>query len=346
MLSRLKRWLNLDGDVPKVPAVKALLRKPGLEAFSQAATDMDKDVILRTHPFWQQNNIVQSLPVQDFFAVLRHVLDITQKFRYSTVHGDDTWDQSDVEYFRQLRGLAWAEPSQYLVLQKIALEWGHTQPEYNDEARAIVKKQIALNSGYMDINWFSQAEHGLRNGLSISLHHILHELQMFTERKQLDHIFEKHPVFSEYFDDPKYDEGIIDWIQQRSRSTHLLHWVAGHHRRLTSWVLAEHFNKPGEIEVLADRCNDGPVLKAWYGVPPTSSDVQAEPMSQLLYAQKYNASLIPPGKQLPAAWAIALSLCTTGLEFQKTLAMSQAVDQSIITLDLPEMDLGSGHLGY
>lgn len=314
----------------------ALLRLSGVEAFGLAPTEMDKDAILRTHPFWQKQSIVESLPIEHFLPVLQHILSITQTCRHSVVYGDNTWDSDDMAYFKNLRGLAWAEPEQYFPLQQQALKFAKEQPQYQDELRRVVQKQIAENAGYMNILWFAQAEHGINHGLMVDTSDVLTQMRQASKVNRLDDILNTHPMFQVFLTDPIYEDAILGWIGRDRPKVHCLSWVAGNHQHLTSWVLAEHFQKPEQIQALAVQCEDGALLKAWYGVPLTYLDIEKEPLARILYAQKHDPSLLMPDDQLPSSWQVALSLCVTGLDFKKMLHMSSTLQQTT-TLSLPDL---------
>lgn len=317
-----------DKKQTKGDMAKSLLTLGGVEAFLAADGVAPRDDVLSKHPFWQRDNPMLGLDASTCLKILHHILDIHEQYMMPLRYGhpafgydffDDPQDERD--RIRAMKGIAWGMPEEYMKWQEQAVVLAQQEPAYAAELLDVVAMQVRFNGAGDEDNehWPSQAEHLLANGGTLGVAEILTGLRQAVDVASLDTTLAQNPHVAQFLNNSTYDREAIAWGRQNEQN---LHWLAAQHPRLSSWEIAEGINDPKSIAALADLTRDGAVLKAWYGVELKADEIATHPLAYSLYVHKHAPIYMEEAQPLPDVWSMALSLCTTGVDFKNMLLMA------------------------
>lgn len=306
------------------PVVKKTVEETGVEAFLAADGVGPREDILKKHPFWQRAEPMQELEADVYLQVLQHILNVHEQYAMALRYGhpafsfdydDDIGAERDK--IRAMRGISWGEPKEYIKWQEHAMVLAQKEPAYADALLEAIGLQVRLNAGGDDVRWLAQAEHLLRYNGTLDANAALTGLcsSSITMEKALN----DYPLLSLFLDDPTYHKDAIAWATQNENN---LQWLVKSHQQLSSWAIAEHLNDTKNVTVLADMTHDGAILKAWHGVALTSEEIASHPQAYALYVHKYAPIYMEEAQPLNDTWSMALSLCSTGVDFKEMLLMA------------------------
>lgn len=225
------------------------------------------------------------------------------------------------ERIRAMKGISWGLPGVYVEWQAQAIVLAQKEPLYAAELLDVVAMQVRFNgaSEHDNEDWPAQAELLLSGGGTLTAADVFTGLLQSAGTVELDGVLAANPRIAHFLKDSNYDQDAIAWSRQSDKH---LHWLAAVHPRLSVWDIAEGIKDAKSIAALADLARDGAILKAWHGVELSSVDIACHPLAYALYVHKYAPIYMEEAQPLPDAWSMALSLCTTGVDFKNMLLMA------------------------
>lgn len=303
---------------PPVPPAPKKIARSGLELFLAATDALAREKVLKEHPFWQAKEVELQLDGHQVAAVIEHICDLHSKFAWRLSHAHMDYDD-DEEKIEAMRGVQWGQRDAYRFWHQRALALLQDHPEHRGILLSAMQHHVKVTSDSNDVEWLDEAEDLLRLGCSVSMRDILNgwlKKAQFQKFEGMPAAFNAYPLMTTEFQKVENDAEALEWVKENYKRALLL---SSFHQRLDCWQLAEHIPKKELILMLAEQANDGALLKAWHGIPLTGEETLRHPLAYSLYVHKHAHIYLEEAQPLPDAWSMALSLATTGVDFQEML---------------------------
>lgn len=349
MMSRLRNWwgspppprpIRAPEQATAVPAPAPKPEPTGIELFMLADNDRKRDKVLREHPFWQQPHIELQLGGHEVAEVIRHICSVMQEYSYHARHFHDEDDEDTYH----MRGVQWGSSEEYSHWHQRAVALAQAHPEYRGVLlRAMVMHLDTSSEQSDEKEWLREAEDFLQLGGRVSTSILFNGLLSRTEYKSykdIENQLVEVPLIASEVLAIERDADIIEWVKDSfGRAT----FVAHIHPRLTAWRLCDAIEDQGLVKVLAEEAKDGALLKAWHGIALTGEETLQHPLAYSLYVHKHAPIYLEEAQPLPAVWSMALSLSSTGSEFQEMLLnaahLKMDPEKQPGTLALPDLEV-------
>lgn len=341
-------------DTAEVPTPKIVAPAPvpppaptGIELFLQAQDDRQREKVLKTHPFWQQERVEQLLNSQQVAAVIGHISDAHSDLSYAFMHYDD--DDHDL-VDRHSRGVEWAAPDEYRHWHERALALIQEHPADKQTLLDAMHQHLMVVSSTdhghtpydWDATWLQEAQDILHLGGKVSTEALLNGLLSIgvsNDFRCVTKTFVENPLIAAEFQKKERDEETLAWTKDNYKRALLL---TSHHPRLNAWAISDAVQDHSLVTILSEKAKDGALLKAWHGIALSGEETLQHPLAYSLYVHKHAPIYLEEAQPLPQVWHMALSLSTTGVEFQEMLLNAAHIkmnpEQQPEILELPDLE--------
>ena len=335
LLSRVLSEADNAAETSEYGLIKNLSVSDVLKNFNETL-----DPVFIQHPFWSQPDFLQKLDTKTLENLLKFIsaasLNDGDMYRLHT----ETTTQT-VSRKPSWQGAKWSTPKQFHKFQKHILE--ERSNEEKVQLLPWLHDMLVMTMDYTGhwTDWLINADHFLAHGgqfewkslAAIMYHNEITWKIPASEISSLTHLLQE-------FNTKASDTLIIDFCTSgpgaRNEECTPTEWLFKTHPQANAWVYADNEKMKFERDTLAQCVPDGPIFKAWHGLPLTTKDVAEEPLSELLYIHKHLGYTF--GRlELPPAWTAALALAHTGAQFKEMISLPQHSKQT--SLELPDLSI-------